>query len=402
MLDGAGCVALPGFVNAHTHANMGLHVGLWDVPRSTTTAELYPAVPPYTSYMSEAEHRHAGLLTMVAAVRSGTTTLCSCDRYAPATTVAAADAVGVRTLSGVMANDPRLRTVGPPNWPVAAEQLLAIAAARKDDGLRRFFIGAHSPYSCTPEQIVDAAARARDHDLAFNIHVAENDAEQAFVRERYGTTPVRFLDGLGVLDGRSIVNHAIHVDDEEIGILAARGVGVVTCPFGSAKSGAVAPVSELLERGVHVGLGTDSLLSNNSLSMFRELSLVIQLQRVRARSAGVLEARNAIRMATLGSAAVLGWDRDIGSLEPGKGADVVLYAVRHPWGLTAERVEADIVFAADRLAVRTVLVAGRVLFSDGAMRTVDEEALWAELATVYGSAGPRLWDPNYAADGEPS
>jgi 5-methylthioadenosine/S-adenosylhomocysteine deaminase len=398
IIDGAGCVALPGFVNAHTHANMGLHVGLGDVPRPPAST-LYPAVPPYTSFLSEDEHRQGALLTMVAAVRSGTTTLCSCDRYAPATTVAAAEAVGIRTLSGVLANDPGLRPVGRPNWPVAADELVALAAAHKGNDLRRFFIGAHSPYSCPPEQILDARARADDHDLPFNMHVAESDAEQTFVQERYGTTPVRYLDDLGVLDARTIVNHAIHVDDDDIAILAARGVGVVTCPFGSAKNGAVAPVAEMLGRGVNVGLGTDSLLSNNSLSMLRELALVIQLQRVRARSGGVLQARDAIRMATLGSATVLGWERDIGSLERGKGADVVLYDVRHPWGLTIERVEADIAFAAGRLAVRTVIVSGRIIFSNGVVRSVDEETLWADLGRTNGSAGPREWDPAYRADG---
>lgn len=395
IIDAKGAVAVPGFVNAHTHANMGLHVGLWDVTRPRPAGELYPRVPPYTSFLTEDEHRLGSLLTMVAAVRSGTTTLCSCDRYAPAVTLRAAEAIGLRTMSGVMANDARLRPVGRPNWPVVADELIAVAGEHRGNERRRFFIGAHSPYSCPPEQIVDARDRARAHDLAFDIHVAESAAEEAFVRERHGTTPVRYLDSLGVLDDRTIANHAIHVDGEEIALLAARGTGVVTCPFGSAKNGAVAPIAEMLARGVRVGLGTDSLLSNNSVSMLRELALLIQLQRVRKASTGVLEARDAIRLATLGSATVLRWDREIGSLETGKAADLVLYDLRHPWGLTEERVENELVFAADRLTVRLVMVGGRVLLAGGRLPGFDEEELHEELAERYQVSGPRQWDEGY-------
>lgn len=376
---------------------MGLYAGLWDRPGVVTVGDPYPRVPPYTSFMTEQEHRDAAALTMVAALRSGTTTLCSCDRYHPALTVEAADRAGIRTLSGVMANDPRYRSVGRPNWPRVADEVAALAAERRGDPLRRFFIGAHSLYSCPPEQIADARARARALDLPFNVHLAESEAELAFVRERYGTTPVRALDRLGVLDDRAIADHAIFVDDEDIGVLAARGVGVASCPLSTAKTGGVAPLGGLLAHGVRVGLGTDSLLSNNALSMLRELALAIVLHRVRGTAA--LEPREAVRLATLGSAEVLGWDDEIGSLEVGKVADVVLYDLRHPWGLTAERVASELVFAADRASVRLVLVGGRVVARDGSVVTIDEAGLWDGFAARYQAGGPRAWDPDYRGDG---
>ena len=391
VIDGRGSVALPGFVNAHSHANIGLYSGLWDRPNIAVPGDPYPRVPPYTSFMTADEHRDAAILTMIAALRTGTTTLCSCERYEPATTVEAADRVGIRTLSGVMANDPMFRSVGRPNWPDAANELAELALARAGDPLRRFFIGAHSLYSCSPEQIVEARARARELDVPFNIHLAEHPAEVAIALERYGTSPVRALDRLGVLDDRVIADHVIFVDDDDIDILGRRGVGIATCPLSTAKSGAVAPLAAFIARGLRVGLGTDSLLSNNALSMLRELSLAIVLQRVRG-AATALGPADAIRLATLGSADVLGWSSEIGSLEAGKAADIVLYDLRHPWGLDAERVAAGIVYEADRASVRTVLVGGRVVVDHGRVSTIDEDALSAELAGRYQGGGPRPWD----------
>ena len=379
-------------MNAHTHANIGLYGGLWDRPGVTSPGDPYPRVPPYTSFMTADEHRDAAVLTMIAALRTGTTTLCSCERYAPGATVEAADRVGIRTLSGVMANDPRYRTTGRPNWPDAANELARLAATRANDPLRRFFIGAHSLYSCPPEQIVEARERARELDVPFNIHLAEHPAEIAIALERYGTTPVRALDRLGVLDEGVIADHVIFVDGEDIDILDRRGVGIASCPLSTAKSGVVAPLATFIERNMRVGLGTDSLLSNNAGSMLPELALAIVLQRVRG-AATALTPAAAIRLATLGSADVLGWSNEIGSLEPGKAADIALYDLRHPWGLDAERVATGIVYEADRASVRMVLVGGTVVVRDGHVTRIDEDALWDELATRYQSQGPRPWDP---------
>jgi 5-methylthioadenosine/S-adenosylhomocysteine deaminase len=398
---GAGRTALPGLINTHTHTNLGLYPGLWDRRRLVGTEDgrgsawAPQIVPPYTSYMSPADHRYANYLTMIAALKSGTTTLCNCDRYHPELTVEVAEEVGIRTLSGAMANDPGFRPVGRPNWPDVKDTMVELIEAHRSNPLRKFFIGAHSIYSCPPEQIQEAHAAATEHDVDFNIHLAESKQELRTVRERYGTTPVRHLDRLGVLDQRVIANHVIYLDPEEIDLLAASGVRIASCPFGAAKGGSIAPLVEYVRRGLPVGLGTDSLLSNNSVSMLRELGLVIQLQRIRAEQAGLLFAEDALRLATLGSARVLNWQDHIGSLEVGKAADLVLYNLRHPWGLTAERVAMDVVYAADRSDVSLVMVGGRIVLSDGVVQTVDEAALWRELAEVYQHDGPREWDPAY-------
>jgi 5-methylthioadenosine/S-adenosylhomocysteine deaminase len=405
IIDGGGDVALPGFVNTHTHSNLGLYQGIWDTQRFAPKPAKYPlqqaGAPPYTEFMTPAEHRFANYLTMIAALRSGTTTLCSCDRYYPTLTVEAAEQIGIRTHSGPMANHPSLRPVGPPNWPEVRDEMVSLITANRGNPLRRFFIGAHSIYSCTPEQLQEAHEAARDQNVDFNIHLAEATSETTFTRDHYGLTPVRFLAQLGILDDRVIADHVIFVDDEEIDILEPRGVRIASCPFGTAKSGKVAPLLEYMRRGMPVGIGTDSLMSNNAVSMIRELALVIQLQRVREAEGGLLYPDDAIRLATLGGARVLGWQEDIGSLETGKAADIVLFRLRHPWGLTAERVESELVFAADRNDVAMVLVAGEVVVANGRVLTVDEDALWRELADRYQRGGPSEWHADYQPPGLP-
>ncbi len=399
VLGGGGMVALPGLVNTHTHANLGLYQGLWDLRRFARKSARYPlqqaGAPSYPEFMTPDEHRYASYLTMIAAIRSGTTTICSCDRYHPTITVEVADKVGIRTHSGPLANDAQLRPVGRPNWPEVRDEMVSLIASRRGDPLRRFFIGAHSVYSCTPDQLREVHQVARDVGVDFNMHLAESESEAAFTMDRYGLTPVRFAHGLGILDRSLIADHVIYVDAEEIEILDRAGVRIASCPFGTGKSGKVGPIVEYLRRGMPVGLGTDSLMSNNSGSLLRELALLIQLQHVRAARGGLLFADDAVRIATLGGARVLGWEDEIGSLEAGKAADIALFRLRHPWGLTAERVETELVFATDRADVTMVMVAGRTVYAGGRVLTVDEDALWQELADRYQSAGATEWDAGY-------
>jgi 5-methylthioadenosine/S-adenosylhomocysteine deaminase len=400
VIDGTRAVAIPGFINTHTHANLGLYQGIWDVRRFAPKPARYPlqqaGAPPYTEFMTPDEHRLANYLTMVGALRSGTTTICSCDRYYPSLTVEVAEKVGIRTHSGPMANHPSLRPVGKPNWPDVRDEMDSLIAANRRNPLRRFFIGAHSVYSCTPDQLQEVHKAARDQHVDFNIHLAEATSEATFSQDRYGLTPVRFLERLNILDQRVIADHVIFVDDEEIDLLQRAGVRIATCPFGTAKSGKIAPIAEYVQREMPVGIGTDSLMSNNSVSMLAELALLVQLQRIREHSGGVLYADDAIRLATLGGARVLGWDEQIGSIETGKAADLALFRLRHPWGLTAERVETELVFAADRSNLEMVMVAGVVVFASGRVVTVDEGALWQELAERYQRDGAMDWAAEYS------
>lgn len=373
MRDLGGRVVIPGLINTHAHGGLSLHRGCCD---DGDLFQWAASAAPTTSALTLDDNRWGCYLAVLEMVRNGITTACDCTRYGAGIFSSIASAVGMRSLSGALANSPELRPAGRPNWPQALEETKEAIAERGSDGLCRFYLGAHSPYSCTPELLREVKAAAEALGLPFAIHVAENRAEVEMIRTRYGRRPIEHLHHLGVLDHRSILAHCVWLDEAEIEILAATGAGVAHNPVSNGKlASGVAPVPALLRRGVPVGLGTDSALSNNSLSIFQEMKFAVLLQRAHTLDGHALTARDAFAMATLGGARVLGWQTEIGSLEPGKEADVVVLDLDHPLGLTAERVLSDLVYAAGPQHVHAVIVRGETIFEAGRLTRIDESEI---------------------------
>jgi 5-methylthioadenosine/S-adenosylhomocysteine deaminase len=297
--------------------------------------------------------------------------------------------MGMRSLSGALANSPALRSAGRPNWPLALEETLEAMREQDGNGLCRHYLGAHSPYNCTPELLREVKDAARKLDLPFVIHLAENRRETAIVQERHGTTPLRHLHALGLLDRRSILAHCVWLDEQELDLLAASGAGVAHNPVSNAKlASGVAPVQAMRARGVPIGLGTDGMLSNNAQDLFAEMKFGVLLARATSLDGFALTAADAFAMATIEGARVLGWDDEIGSLEAGKQADLVVLDLYHPLGLTPQRVLSDLVFAAGPQHVREVMVAGATVFAEGRLTRIDEAALRAQISRLYCEAIP--------------
>ena len=369
--DLGGLVVMPGMVNTHAHGGMGLHRGCCDEGDLFTWAK---AISPHTSTLTLEQARRGCWLAVLEMVRNGITTACDCTRYGAGIFSSVASEVGMRSLSGALANSPSLRSEGRPNWPLALEETRLAMGERSGDGLCRFYLGAHSPYSCTPELIQEVKAAARSLGLPFVIHAAESQAEMAIVRERHGCRPIELLEQLGVLDAQTILAHCVWLNAGEMDRIAATRAGIAHNPVSNAKlASGVAPVPELRARGIPVGLGTDSTLSNNCLSIFQEMKFAVLLQRVQHLDATLMRAHEALAMATSEGARVLGWQADIGSLEPGKQADFVILNLEHPLGWTDERLLSDLVFAAGPQHIHSVMVAGQTIFERGRFTRVDEE-----------------------------
>jgi 5-methylthioadenosine/S-adenosylhomocysteine deaminase len=376
-----GGVVIPGLINTHAHGGLSLHRGCCDEGDLFAWAA---AIAPWTSTMTLADITNGCTLGVMEMVRNGITTACDCARYGAGIFASVAARIGMRSLSGALANSPELRKAGRPNWPLALEETEAAIAAHAGDPRCRFYLGAHSPYSCTPELIAEVKDAARARDLPFVIHLAENRRETAMMMERHGRTPLRLLDDLGVLDRQSVLAHCVWLDDEEIGLLAQSGAGVAHNPVSNAKlASGVAPVPALRRAGVPVGLGTDSTISNNSLDLFQEMKASVLLQRAVTLDARTIGATDAFSMATQDGARVLGWEDEIGSLEPGKAADLVVLDLFHPLGLTGERVLSDIVYRAGPRDVRTVMVAGEIILEDGRFVHLDEADAKRSIASFY-------------------
>ncbi|MCC7367396.1 MAG: amidohydrolase [Chloroflexi bacterium] len=375
VIDAHGMVALPGFINCHAHATLSanradsddleLFPWLLDGARVRTP---HPDDAVYSAYLGAFEM-----------VRGGITYVVECGRREPYLYAKIAREIGQRCLSGAMANSEELRP-GAGNWPVIVQDTeRAMAQAPQDDTLMtRYFLGAHSPYSCTPGLLRKVKQEADRLGLLFDIHLAECQDEMDIIQQRHGTTPLRLAHDLGLLDRRTILNHAVWISEDEIPILAASGASVAHCPISNGKlASGVAPVTRFRAQGVPVGLGTDSTVSNNTLNIWEEMKVSLLLQRATSHNARQLTARDALAMATREAARVVGLEDDLGSLEVGKRADIQLVALEHPRGLTPARVRSDLVWATRPEQVQLVMVNGEVVYEDGAFTRVDEPGIQA-------------------------
>ena len=384
--DLGGRVVIPGLINTHAHGGMSLHRGCCD---EGDLFQWAAALSPHTSHLTLEDNRWGCTLAAMEMLRNGITTACDCTRFGAGIFGRAASGMGLRSLSGALANSPALRGAGRPNWPSALEETRQAMRDHAGNGLCRFYLGAHSPYNCTPELLREVKDAAQALGLPFITHLAETRREAALIQERHGTTPLRHLHRLGLLERGSVLAHCVWLDEAELDLLAASGAGVAHNPISNAKlASGVAPVAAMRARGIPVGLGTDSTLSNNSLSIFQEMKFGVLLARAVTLDAAVLTAADALAMATIEGARVLGWDEEIGSLEVGKQADLVVLDLDHPLGMTPERALSDIVYAAGPQHVRVVMVAGDPVFQDGALTRIDEAATRAALRAEYHTGSP--------------
>jgi 5-methylthioadenosine/S-adenosylhomocysteine deaminase len=269
-----------------------------------------------------------------------------------------------------------------------------VASLREAAGeLVRIGISPHAPYTVSDELYTLTAALAREQDLPVAVHAAEAEAETQLVvsgegpfaanlRTRDIATPVRarsvvaLLEATGILELRPLVIHAIRVDREDMVMLARAGASVAHCPTANARLGhGIAPVVELREAGVNVALGTDSVASNNRLDLLEEARTAHLLQRARLTSASALPAAELLELATLAGARALGLEQAIGSLEPGKDADLCAVRTDRPHLCPLVDPIATLFHAARGSDVVLAMVRGRVLYDSGRFSTVDQAAI---------------------------
>jgi 5-methylthioadenosine/S-adenosylhomocysteine deaminase len=243
----------------------------------------------------------------------------------------------------------------------------------------------HSIYTCSKKTLGDAAALARKYHAPILIHVAEMKKELDDSRTQNGLTPVQYLDSLGLLGADVVAAHCIWVDEADRKILAERQVGCVHNPSSNMMlASGVAPVIEELTAGVHVGLGTDGPAgSNNDLDLMEEMDLAAKLQKATKMDPQALGARAAVEMATIEGARALHMEKEIGSLEAGKKADLILIGLDAPNAVPMYEVYAQIVYALKASDVETVVIDGRVVMRDRKVLTVKESEVIAK-AREYG------------------
>lgn len=372
VLDARGCAVLPGLINAHTHASMTIFRGLADDLPLMDWLQHY--IFPAEAHLRAEWVRWGALLACAEMLLSGTTTFC--DMYLFEEEVArAAKQAGMRALVGEVLYDFPSPNYGPIEEGFRyTEELIQRWAG---DPLVRIAVEPHAPFTCSPELLKKARQIANMHGAPLIIHLSETQHELERILELYGKSPVRHLQHLGVLDGPTVADHVVWVDDEEIRILGEHQVGAVHNPESNMKlASGVAPVGRMLSAGVAVGLGTDGAASNNDLDLFGEMDAAAKLHKVFARDPTTMDALTVLRMATCLGARALGMEAMVGSLEPGKRADMILVDLGSPHLTPLYDVVSHLVYAARGADVRTVIVEGRILVEDRQLLTLDMQEIF--------------------------
>lgn len=369
---------MPGLINAHTHAAMSCFRGLADdLPlMDWLTQHIFPREAQLTKEIVY----HSTLLSICEMIRSGTT---SCnDMYLFAHEVArAVEEAGMRAWLGEAFFDfPSPNYGALENGFAYVEELFEVY---KDSSLVRITVNPHAVYTCSPDVLQRAAALAEKQHALLHIHLAETKDEVRSCVERYGCSPVQHIENLGLLNERLVAAHCVMVHAEEIELLARRKVKIAHCPESNMKlASGIAPVQQMLNKGLTVGLGTDGSASNNDVDMFGEMSTAAKLQKVHDLDPTAMRADAVLRAATLGGAALLGAETEIGSLAVGKKADLIMLDMNQPHLTPLYNPVSHLVYAAKGSDVLHSVINGKVVMRHRQLTTLDEAALLTEMRRI--------------------
>ncbi|MBQ3119439.1 MAG: amidohydrolase [Peptococcaceae bacterium] len=376
IIDGRRTVAMPGLVNTHTHAAMTLLRSYAD------DMELMPWLndkiwPAEAKFVNEYIY-WGSALAAVEMIQSGTTTFA--DMYDSMHEVAK-----VTEESGLRANlargcvvfsDPELKNI-------QKNVRLYENFNNTADGRIKVWFAPHAPYTCPPEYVEKIVEAAKSCNAGIHVHLAETLDEQRQIAEGYGKTPTEYLNDLGVFELPTLAAHSVYLNDSDIAILKEHNVGIAHNPSSNLKlASGIANIPKYLQAGLNVGIGTDGCSSNNTLNMFKEMTICSFVQKVNAMDPTVLPAEEILRLATFGGAKALRGDDEIGTLEVGKKADLILVDIDKPHFAPWNNPVSDLVYSAQGSDVKTTIVNGKLLMKDYEVLTLDVERIMAETERI--------------------
>ncbi len=373
IIDARDSIIMPGLVNAHSHTAMTLFRGLADdLPlKEWLFDKIFPAeskhLRPETVYWGAL----LGCLEMIA---SGTTSVID-GYFFQDETVRAIHKAGLRGLIAQGVIDlPAPGVPNPEDNLVVAEEFIKRWLDYSD--LIKPGMFCHSPLTCSDNTLKRAMGISRGFSLPLQIHLAETSEEVSEIVNRTGERPVPYLDRLGIMDEGLIAAHAIHLSDEEMERLAERGVKVVHVPESNMKlSSGVARVSEMVRLGLTVGLGTDGCASNNNLDLFQEMDSAAKLGKVSTLNPVSMDATTVMKMVTSWGASLLGLEKEIGTIEVDKKADIIVVDLKSPHMVPLYNPLSAVVYSASGADVKDVIVNGRILLKDRTFLTLDPDEI---------------------------
>jgi 5-methylthioadenosine/S-adenosylhomocysteine deaminase len=379
-IDGQGKVAvIPGLIDVHSHSSLMRGV--------TENYQLLDWLPRYQlehRALTEDDAYYAALLCYLEALKGGTTCVMDMFRYMHRC-AEAAGVLGLRVnLVPYAADAPGKDFFETPE----TNRRLIETHHGTQNGRIRVWMGLEHLFYCTPDAYAKARQYADHYGVGIHTHTSEQQEEVTAVVQHFGKRPVELFQELGILGQGTAIAHCVWLSDDEIKRLADTGTAVAHCPTSNAKlAGGIAPILELQQAGVPIGLGTDGNISNNSLDMFETMKFASLLQKVKRYDAAALPAPMTLRMATIEGAKVLGLEQEIGSIEVGKKADLVLVDLYQPnlmpivWDDGTPNVLWNLVYAARAGNVNTVFVDGVMVVENGRSTKVNESDVLIAIQT---------------------
>jgi len=377
-------VAIPGLINTHHHAAMSILRGYADDLNLKTWLEKW--VWPIEKHMTSQDIYAGALLTAIESIMGGTTTINTMYHYTDEYNEARAFAeTGLRGVVGHACF----------SWRKKQDRTTLDSLTRtwhnKKEGLIRISIGPHSPYTVGPDYMKELRAFTQELNqkrcsqnspLIWHIHVAETADEPEKIRKAFNVAVkggvVEYLDALGVLSHDVVAAHCVHLTRKDMAILNRRQVKVAHNPVSNLKlASGISPVTQLLEKGVTVSLGTDSSCSNNSSDMFEVMKIAALLHKGVSRDPTVLSAEQVLRMATINGAKALGWDKEVGSIDVGKKADLAIVDFKKPHLMPVYNETSHLVYSVKSADVDTVIINGKIVMEDREIKTVSVDKVMA-------------------------
>ncbi|GMA99606.1 amidohydrolase [Pelosinus sp. IPA-1] len=372
IIDCTDKLAVPGFVNTHTHAAMTLFRSYADdmMLMDWLQNKIWPAEGNLV-----AEDVYWGTLLAIAEmVKSGTTTFSDMYFHMPQVAKAVAEsgirAVLARGMAGVAPN---------------AEQALIESEDffhqyhNAADGRITVMLGPHAPYTCPPEYLKRVVSLAQRLEAEIHIHLSETVGEVDECKKKHGKSPIELMKDIGLFECGVLAAHCVHVSDHDIAIMKQANVRVSHNPGSNMKlASGIAPIPAMLSAGLCIGVGTDGAASNNNLDMLEELRLAAMLHKVHALDPLLIPAKTAVEMATINGAQALGLGKVTGRIEPGFKADITLFNMHAPhWYPRHDRISL-LAYSAGAGDVHTVIVDGQILLDNRSLTTIDEEQVMYE------------------------
>jgi len=375
VIDAGNSIIMPGLINTHTHAAMVYFRGLADDLPLGEWLENY-IWPAEAKYVKKDFVKKASQLACLEMIKSGTT--CFNDMYFFEEEIASvSEEAGIRAIIGET-----ITNFSNPSCKTSAETLnktIELVNNYKNNELIKVVFAPHSVYVCSKESLIKSNKLAKEKNIFLHIHVSETKQEVEDCKKEHGKSPVEYLDEIGFLDKNVIAAHSVWLDKNDLEIYKKRNVKVSHNPISNMKlASGIMSAAEMIDNNIIVGLGTDGAASNNTLDLFSDIRTCALLHKVNKLEPTATNACQVINMATINGARALGLEKEIGSLEKGKQADIITVNLNKPHLIPVYNPYSHLAYCVNGEDINDVIINGKVVMCNRQVKTIDEEKVIAE------------------------